>query len=125
MARQLVPTLKPTQGRVSASEVPEDVQNDLEESYEYLRTNPGTEITASFEDKKELLLFVRQARTWAETRPAGPLRFRRMPRKNLAENVMVFNITADLEEGGKRNAKSEKGQEPGPKRGPGRPPKAA
>jgi hypothetical protein len=95
-------TVRPAAGSATVIDVPQSVKNDVEETFKSLTTNPGTEAHLSFKDEDERLVWTKQARHYCSTRPAGALRFRQLPSKNLPANEMRLQITADLEANGNR-----------------------
>lgn len=96
MARKLsfVPNLS-AGTLIPLAEIPEDVQQEMEEAYEQLAGHDGR-IRAEFDSKDEATLYCRQAASYCSQRPNGVLKFRRSPTKGLPENVVDFTVKADL-----------------------------
>lgn len=107
MPRQIHITAKPSQGRVDPNLVPDDVKQDIEDTFVALGTSGKNVAQITFEDKKEKSTFEKQARTYCETRTAlgpldddknpttvpAPLVFRKTPRKGAPDNVLYFTVT--------------------------------
>lgn len=82
-------------------DIPQDVKDDVEEVYAYLKANPtGRMRTPAFASKTEMLTWVALVQAYCAVRPAGVLRFRKSPTRNLPENVMDFRITDPLPDNG-------------------------
>lgn len=96
MARKLafVPTTAPgVTALVALDDIPQDVKDEVEEVYANLKANPNGRIRAEFDTPAELRVYVTQVTSYCELRPAGAIRFRKSPTKNLPQNVMDFRIT--------------------------------
>lgn len=98
-------TVRPAASSATVVDVPAEVKKDVEDTYKTLTANPGTEAHLAFKDEDERLLWTRQARAYCTTREAGALRFRQLPSKNLPDNEMRLQITADLEADGARKGR--------------------
>jgi len=98
-------TVRPAPSSATVIDVPDEVKKDVEATYRSLAANPGTEAHLAFKDQDERLLWTRQARAYCQTREAGALRFRQLPSKNLPNNEMRLQITADLEANGARKGR--------------------
>lgn len=88
----------PTQQAASTStltveEIPEDIRKDVEEIYAALKQNPNGRMRVEFASKTEALQWVQVASTYCKIRPAGAIRFRRSPTRDLPDNVVDFRIT--------------------------------
>lgn len=81
---------------LTLADVPQEVRDACEESYEALKTNPNGRLRAEFDSKQELLQFCTLAATYCENRPAGRIRFRKSPTRNLPDNAMEFRISDPL-----------------------------
>lgn len=88
----------------SGVEVSEETVAEVEQAYEYLRTNPNKKGHAKFADKAEKLSWLRQVRAYCQGREQGALTFRLLPdkAKTLPETEIYFRITANLEANGAR-----------------------
>lgn len=95
-------TVRPSATAQSTIDITDEVKKDVEAAYAQLTANPGTELHLAFKDEEERVTWSRQARAYCQSRPEGALRFRQLPSKNLPDNEMRLQITADLEENGKR-----------------------
>jgi hypothetical protein len=108
MPRSISIAAKPSQGRIDPNLVPDDVKQDIEDTMLALGTDGKRVAQITFEDKKELNGFVKQARTYCETRTvltenpvkgqdpitvAAPLVFRRTPRKGAPDNLLTFTVS--------------------------------
>jgi hypothetical protein len=89
MAREINIVNKPAQGRIDPSSVPADVAEDIEATFAALADKQDAVIT--FGDKAELDLFLKQARTYCESRTPA-LTFRKSPRKGSPANVLYFTV---------------------------------
>lgn len=85
--------------------VPEDVAAELETLYEYLTANPKECGLIRFEDEKDEAgnittaaeqkkTFEKVAKSWALTRGAGTLVFRKLPSPGLGDDAFRFTLTA-------------------------------
>jgi hypothetical protein len=85
-------------------EVSEEVVQDIETAYAYLKDHPNEKALYKGASKEEKLSFTRQARAYAAAREAGALSFRVLPdrSKSLADNEMYFRLNADLPANGNR-----------------------
>lgn len=103
MAREIHIVSKPKQGRTDPMLVPDDVKQDVEDTYAALAGDRDKSAQITFGDKKELTDFVKHARTYCEnrTRPTSktdetpvpaPLSFRKIPRKGAPDNVLTFGV---------------------------------
>lgn len=102
MARTLVFVAAQTQQWGSApaipvEEIPQDVIDDVEETYKGLKANPQGRIRATFDDPAEMALFVRQVVSYCAQRTIdgvpAPIRFRKSPSKGLTKQQMDYRIT--------------------------------
>lgn len=91
-------------GYIPLADIPQDVKDFVEESYAQQRKTEGR-TRVEYDTEDELKAEFRQMVSYAAQRPAGVLTIRRSPTRGLAENVMDFRITADLEKNGQKNAK--------------------
>lgn len=80
-------------GLLDLSDVPEDVQKEIEEIYQGLKTNPNGRMRIGFDTVAELEQYVLQAQSYCAQREAGAIRFRKSPTRGLPENVMDFRVT--------------------------------
>jgi len=86
--------------------IPDDVKAYVEEVYEKQRKTPGRE-RAEYDNEKELKEEFKLMADYVAQRPAGILRIRKSPTREMApgvkmpDNVMDFRITADIEANGK------------------------
>jgi len=89
----------------SGVEVSEETVAEVEQAYEYLRTNPAKKGHAKFADKAEKLAWLREVRAYCAGRDEGVLSFRLLPDKSktLPETEFYFRITANLEANGARS----------------------
>jgi len=78
---------------LAVDEIPEDVRNDCEAVYAALKQNPNGRMRVEFADKAEALRWIAVASAYCKIRPAGAVRFRRSPTRDLPENVIDFRIT--------------------------------
>lgn len=90
---------------VPLEQIPEDVQNEVEEAYAYLQKNGGR-MRVTFESDEEAAEWFKYAVSYGAARPTGAVRFRRSPTRNLPDNVFDFRVHDDLPENGKRKGKT-------------------
>lgn len=101
MARTIVfvPTASPgAPALIDFDEIPQDVVEDVEDVYATLKANPNGRMQIVFKDKAELATFVIQATSYCAQRPAGQIRLRKSPVKDLPDNVLAFRVTDLLTE---------------------------
>ena len=104
-----VPSPKPGQGATLT--IPQEVKDEVDELYDFLRQNPTEEGYAEFEGVdeatavKELKEWTRQVRAYCLSREAGALKFRQLPSKHLPPTAIRFTITADIPANAERNGK--------------------
>lgn len=89
--------------------IPDELKAYVEEVYEKQRKTPGRE-RAEYDNEKELKEEFKLMADYVAQRPAGVLRIRKSPTREMPDNVMDFRITADLESNGKKNANSAQGE---------------
>lgn len=77
---------------LNLEDIPEEVRKDVEEVYAALKTSPGR-MRVSFETLADLNLYVTQVTAYCNLRPAGKIRFRKSPTRNLPATTMDFRIT--------------------------------
>jgi len=105
MARQMFTVKSPKSGQASAVEVPQDVKDEIDEVFAHLRQFPDEEGFVRFDSTEERKAWEAQVRTYAATREAGALKFRRLPSKHLPETELRFKLTVDMPANGERKAK--------------------
>ena len=93
---------KPKSGQSVTIEVPQDVKDDVDETYDYLREHPDQEGFVEFESADEVKTWLAQARAYCATREAGALKFRQLPSKHLPDTQIRFQLSADLPADGER-----------------------
>lgn len=111
MSRKIghVPSPKPGQGATLT--IPQEVKDEVDELYAYLRDNPTEEGYAEFDGVsdeaivKEKAEWLKFARAYCLSREAGALKFRQLPSKHLPASAVRFTITADVPANGERNGK--------------------
>jgi len=91
-------------GFIPLADIPQDVKDFVEESYAAQRKNEGR-TRAEYDTEDELKAEFRQMVSYAAQRPNGVLTIRRSPTRGLADNVMDFRVTADLEKNGQKAKK--------------------
>ena len=98
-----VPTNAPAgSNELTLDEIPQDIRDGVEEVYAYLKTNPaGRMRTPAFADKNAAAVWQALTTAYCKVRPAGAVRFRRSPTRNLPENVIDFRITDLAADNGK------------------------
>lgn len=115
MARQSATILDVTgPQRTPLDEIPQDVKEFVESTYEKQRKVPSRErVTYGSEDelKADFKLMV----DYATQRKAGILKVRKSPTRDLPANTMDIRITADVEANGNRNAGNDRKQPVGQK----------
>ena len=92
---------------IPLAEIPEDVQNEMDEAYEQLRGHDGR-IRATFDTEEEANIYCRQAASYCAQRESGALKFRRSPTKGLPKNVVDFTVKADLPANAEKDDKDAK-----------------
>jgi len=86
---------------LTLEDIPQDIRDDIEEVYAYLKTNPaGRMRTPAFPTKTEALAWQALATAYCKLRPGGEIRFRKSPTKGLPENVFDFRVTDLLPDNG-------------------------
>lgn len=98
-----VPTATAANGTptLTLEDIPQDVRDDIEEVYAYLKTNPaGRMRTPKFASKQEALAWQAMAVAYCKVRPAGEIRFRKSPTKGLPDTVFDFRVTDLLPDNG-------------------------
>jgi hypothetical protein len=80
------------QPMLTLDDVPDGVRKEVEEVYETLKTNPGR-MRAAFDSLAELNTYISQVKAYCDLRPAGAIRFRKSPARNLKPTEMEFRIT--------------------------------
>lgn len=103
-----VPTAAAAGGNagLTLEDIPQDIKDDIEEVYAYLKTNPaGRMRTPAFVDsngnpsKQNALAWQAMATAYCRLRPAGEIRFRKSPTKGLPDHIFDFRVT-DLVDNG-------------------------
>lgn len=91
---KFIPTVTASSGPkvYSLEEIPDEVKNDVEEAYELLKKQNGR-LAVEFPSVGELNLYMAHVKSYCELRPAGAIRFRKSPTKNLKPTQMEFRIT--------------------------------
>jgi hypothetical protein len=90
-----------TPGRSSSPDVPDEVKQDIEDTYAAMLANPGLEANVEFDTENEAKLWVRQVRSYCASREAGALKFRLLPSKHLDATMRRFSlklITSDADD---------------------------
>lgn len=102
MARKttFVPTVTGTT-LIPLDEIPDDIKGWAEEVYTKIKKTDGRE-RASYDNDDEMNLEAKYLASYCAQRPAGALKFRRSPTKDLPPHTMDFRITADVEANGAR-----------------------
>jgi len=77
---------------LALEDIPDEVRKDAEEVYETLKTNPGR-MRVEFATLAELNTYITQLTAYCKLRPAGPIRFRKSPTRDLPPTAMDFRIT--------------------------------
>lgn len=123
MARKvsfLVDTTGPV--RVPLDEIPADVKKFVEDTYTHQRKTPGR-TRVEYDTVKELEEDFKLMADYAAQRPAGILKIRKSPTRELKDIEMDIRITAAVVENGNRNAGNDRRQPAGQTRlstnGPG------
>lgn len=112
MARVIKAVQSAKPGLGSATEIPDEVKEEIEGLYKHLTEHPDQEGFAEFSDpdpevvKDEVKAWLKQARTYCTTREAGALKFRQLPSKHLQAGQVRFSITADLPANGAREGQA-------------------
>jgi len=91
-------------GQSSTLDIPDEVKNDVDATYDALRQDSNAEAFAEFETGDERKLWLKQVRSYVATRETGALKIRVLPSKHLPETQLRFKITADLPANGQREA---------------------
>jgi hypothetical protein len=77
----------------SSTEVPQDVKDDVETAYAEFLRRPNTEGYFEFDTEDEKKTWIKQARSYCNSREAGALKFRQLPSKHLTADKLRFQIT--------------------------------
>lgn len=89
--------------QIGLDSIPEEVKQEVEDTYKVLKDNPSGRMRVTFDSRTELLQYTAQVTSYCAQRPAeigGPLRFRKSPTKGLDKNtVMDFRITDPVDNG--------------------------
>lgn len=97
---RFIPQANPKSGSnvtLTLDDVPQEVRDDVEEVYKTLKTQPGR-MAVEFDTIAELNKYVAQVKAYCDLRPAGAIRFRKSPARNLKSTQMEFRITDLLTE---------------------------
>jgi hypothetical protein len=79
---------------LALDEIPQDVRDEVEEVYAFLKANPnGRMRTPEFPSKQAALAWQAMAVAYCKVRPAGEIRFRKSPTRGLKDTVIDFRIT--------------------------------
>ena len=105
MPRQSSTSIPDTSGPVLTplDSIPQELKDYVESVYEAQRKTPGRE-RAVYDNEKELKEEFKLMADYVAQRPAGVLRIRKSPTRDMPVNVMDFRITADIEANGKKNS---------------------
>lgn len=105
MARKVLKAIPDTNGpeRTPLNEIPQELIDYLESVYETQRKTPGRE-RVEYDSEDELKAEFKLMADYLAQRPAGILRIRKSPTRDLPDNQMDFRITANLEENGKKDS---------------------
>lgn len=87
-----------TTGFLPLTEIPQEIRDEAEKIYAFLRTAPPGRMHVAYETKAEVEEYAFLLRSYCAQRPSGPIRFRRSPTRGLADNVMQFRISDLLPE---------------------------
>lgn len=79
-------------------EVSEETIEDVEQSYEYLRENPGKKGLAEFDSMDERRAWLKEARAYVKDRAQGTLTLRLLPGKGLPETSFYFSLKPEAED---------------------------
>jgi len=88
---------------IALEDIPQDVKELVEEAYAKSRKG-DVRTHVEYDDEEELKREFKQMVSYAAQRPAGVLRVRRSPTRNLPANVMDFKVSADLPANAAANA---------------------
>lgn len=88
-----VPESKPQTGAATLTldQIPQEVRDEVEEMYANLKTVAGR-FHVEYDTKEEVAAYMRQVIAYCALRPAGAIRFRKSPTRNLPDNQMDFRI---------------------------------
>lgn len=103
MEFSFVPTAQAASGTAALTleDIPQDIRDDIEEVYAYLKTNPaGRMRTPAFPSKQDALAWQAMATAYCKLRPGGEIRFRKSPTKGLPDTVFDFRVTDLLPDNG-------------------------
>lgn len=104
MAHKITPVLKPKPGQASVINVSDEVKEELEGFWDFLVENGISDYEgyAEFDTTKEMNSWIRQARTYLNSREDEALKFRQLNSKGLPEGHLRFQITRDVPANGER-----------------------
>lgn len=105
MAHKITAIVAPKPGQAAPAEIPQEIKDEIDGLYDHLRQNPGLEGYAEFDTPDEMKEWQRLAASYCKFREAGALKLRKLPAKNLPDNHMRFQLTADLPANGERESK--------------------
>ena len=110
MARKSVSIVDTTgPQRTALDEIPNDVKEFVESVYAKQRKTPGRE-RVTYDTAEELRDDFKLMADYCAQRPAGILKIRKSPTRDLAENVMDIRVSADVPANGARNAGNDRRQ---------------
>lgn len=95
--------------RVPLDEIPDDLKAFVEDVFRRQSKAPGRERVVYDSDVERDQEF-KQMADYVAQRPAGILKIRRSPSKDLPAHAMDIRITADVEANGNRNAGNDRRQ---------------
>ena len=78
---------------LALEDIPQDIRTEVEEAYAGMKANPYGRFRASFDTAEEMATYIAQVTAYCAQRPAGAIRFRKSPTRNLPDNTMDFRIT--------------------------------
>jgi hypothetical protein len=88
-------------GSLSLEDIQQDVREDVEEAYAYLSDKPTQRLRAAFADKTAAAVWLAQANVYCRVRPAGEIRIRKSPTRNLPDGTIDFRVADLLPDNGK------------------------